>query len=733
LPIFRQKLVSKPVASSTIKVKRQPPESTVMPHPALALFLRHLRRTTPSAGAGDPSDGQLLERFAGQRDEAAFAALLERHGRMVWNVCRRVLANASDADDAFQAAFLVLVRKAGSIARRESVGSWLHGVAYRVALEARASAARRRTHERQGATMPTVEAANKGGWSEVRQILDEELARLPEKYRAPLVLCYLEGKTNDEAADLLGWTRGTIAGRLSRARDLLRHRLTRRGLGLTSAGLAVLLADNAASAPVPAALVPLTLKAALGYAAATGGPSASAVALAQGVLHTMFLTRLKITLAVLATFVIIAAGAGWFWQQAQATPANPDRPEPKTAAVAKPADVPKRLVLADDPAQAKADRPALVLGNTTFACDLYARLRQQEGNVVYSPYSISTALAMTYAGARGKTAEQMAQVLHFTLPQERLHPAAGALVRDLSGANQGKKQHYRLHIANALGGQKDHGFQGDFVTLTRDSYGAPLTEVDFLHAREEARKTINGWVAKQTQDKITELLKEKHLTDATRLVLTNAIYFKAEWETKFVRDYTKDRPFQVSAEKKVDVKMMAQTAKFAYLDGDSFQMVELPYKGKDLSMLVLLPKKTEGLADLEKLLTADNLAKWQGKVSETTLTLFLPKFKVTGDFGLKTELVAMGMELPFASGSADFSGMSREPLFLSDVVHKTFVDVDEEGTEAAGATAAVMSFGGPPPKAATFRADHPFVFLVRDNRSGSVLFVGRVVDPTKST
>jgi serpin B len=703
-----------------------------MPHSALALILRHLRRVAHPPGADGPSDGQLLERFAGQRDEKAFETLLQRHGAMVWNVCRRVLANCSDADDAFQATFLVLVRKASSIARRDSVASWLHGVAYRVALDARASAARRRVHERQSAAMVVEEPPADTTWAEVRQILDEELCRLPEKYRAPLVLCYLEGKTNDEAAGQLGWTRGTIAGRLSRARDLLRGRLTRRGLTLTSAGLGAVLTEQAASASVPAALLQLT-----GKAAVMGGASASAVALAEGVLHTMFVTRLKVFGAILVALVLMGTGTGWLWQQALATPSTPD---PKIPATPKPPTpdpevraVPKPLVLANDPVQAKADGPALVKGNTQFACDLYAQLRASDGNVVYSPYSISTALAMTYAGARTKTAEQMAQVLHFTLPQERLHPAAGALIRDLSGTAQGKKRNYQLYVANALWGQKDYGFLKDFVTLTRTCYDAGLTEVDFVSAREAARATINNWVEKKTQNKIKELLKEGHLKPETRLVLTNAIYFKAEWEKKFIREVTRKAPFQVSAKQKVQAPLMAQRGQFAYLDGGTFQMLALPYAGKELSMLLLLPKKVDGLAALEKALTAENLDKWHKKLKATEVEVFLPKFKVTGAFELKKVLKAMGMESPFSPMAADFSGMNggSDPLFISEVVHQTFVDVNEEGTEAAGATAAVVAMGGIPPKAVAFRADHPFVFLVRDNRSGSVLFVGRVADPTK--
>jgi serpin B len=373
----------------------------------------------------------------------------------------------------------------------------------------------------------------------------------------------------------------------------------------------------------------------------------------------------------------------------------------------------------------------VVKGNTAFAWDLYARLRQQDGNVVYSPYSISTALAMTYAGARGATAEEMAEVLHFTLPQERLHPAAGGLVRELAGMGGKKKRNYQLGVANALWGQEKYGFRNDFLDLTRTSYGAGLNEVDFINAREEARKTINRWVAKQTSGKIKELVEEKHLSRDTRLVLTNAIYFKAEWQTKFYKNATWEAPFHVAAERRVKVPMMRRDAKLAHMDGGTFQMLELPFAGKELSMLVLLPKKADGLAGLEKSLTPERVGRWQGKLRETEVKVYLPKFKVTGAFALSKELKAMGMKLPFSS-RADFSGMTdRRELFISEVVHQTFVGVDEQGAEAAGGTAVFMPKSDDGPKSVTFRADHPFVFVVRDNRSGSVLFVGRVADPTR--
>jgi serpin B len=683
-----------------------------MARPSLALLLRRLRGVAHPEGAA-PSDGQLLERFAARRDEVAFEALLERHGPMVWNVCRRVLANPSDADDAFQATFLVLVRKATSIARQGSVGSWLHGVARRVSLDALARAARQRERERKRAAQaPPPEAPA----AEVRAVIDEELGRLPEKYRAPVVLCYLEGKTNDEAALLLGWSRGTVAGRLSRARDLLRGRLARRGLALTPTALAAILVEGAA---VSAALPPGPSRAVLSFATGKGSASPQAVALAEGATHAMFVNRLKITAALLAALVLTGTGAAWLLHAALAGPA----PEEARARPARPAP----LVLANDPAQARRDRPELVKGNTAFALALHARLRERGGNVVASPYSVSTALAMTAAGARGRTAEQMAEVLRFTLPPERLHPAAGALARDLGGA--GAKRPYQLHVANALWGQKDYGFRKDYLALTRSCYDAGLTEVDFVGDREAARATINAWVEKQTRDKIKELVGKDHLTGDTRLVLTNAIYLKAEWVTKFDKDGTRQAPFHVSAKSRVKVAMMFRKARFGYLEGDGLQALELPLAGQELSMLVLLPKKVDGLAALEKGLTAERLAGLPGKMRQAEVRVSLPRFKVASTFALKDTLTAMGMGLPF-SGGADFSGMTDGGgLAISEVAHKTYVDVNESGLEATGATAVMMFKSDDGERVEVFNADRPFLFVVRDNRSGSVLFLGRVVDP----
>lgn len=380
----------------------------------------------------------------------------------------------------------------------------------------------------------------------------------------------------------------------------------------------------------------------------------------------------------------------------------------------------------DGNAQGKADVKDLARNNTEFAVDLYARLAQAEGNLFFSPYSISNALAMTYAGARGNTAEEMKTTLRFALGQDRLHGAFADLIRQLQG--QDKKRKYQLTVANRLFGQKDYGFLPEFLKIGKQQYGAGLEEVDFAGATEQARQTINAWVEKQTKDKIKELLKPGILTSDSRLVLTNAIYFKAAWMRQFEAKDTKQEDFQLGADKKIKVPMMHGNFRTNFFDGGTFTALELPYENNDLSMVILLPKKVDGLPALEKELTAANLEKWLGKLSDHMVKISLPKFKLTAEFMLNKTLAEMGVRDAFTA-KANFSGMTtREALYISAVVHKAFIDVNEIGTEAAAATAVVMERLSLP-QPATFTADHPFLYLIRDNRNGTVLFMGRVVNP----
>jgi len=374
------------------------------------------------------------------------------------------------------------------------------------------------------------------------------------------------------------------------------------------------------------------------------------------------------------------------------------------------------------------DNSSVVQGNTEFALSLYAQLLSQQGNLFFSPLSLSTALAMTYGGARGQTAEQMATVLHFPAEQQQLPPVFATLSKDLHADSE--THGYQLHVANALWGQKGYRFRQDFLSTTKTYYGAGLNEVDFQTAAEETRKTINAWVEQQTKDKIKDLIPPGALNELTRLVLTNAIYFKGDWLLPFMKSLTKEEDFKVATDRQVTVPMLHQTGFFKYFDGGNFQALELPYVENKLSMVVFLPKKVDGLAEFEQSLTTQNLMKWLPQLQQHEVVMTLPKFRVTAEFTLNKTLSNMGMPLAFSPHAADFSGMSEEKdLYLSAVIHKAYVDVNEEGTEAAAATGIVMRTlsAGPPPS--TFHADHPFVFLIRDNSSGSLLFLGRLVQP----
>jgi serpin B len=382
-------------------------------------------------------------------------------------------------------------------------------------------------------------------------------------------------------------------------------------------------------------------------------------------------------------------------------------------------------------------------GNNCFALQLYQKLQGEKGNLFFSPYSISTALAMTYAGARGRTQEQMAQTLCFPTSKEAIQKLAegrgllspeefarafSEIIKDLNA--RGSKSAYELRVANALWGQQDFEFQPSFAKLVEDRYGGHLERVNFVQAAEKARQTINAWVGKQTNGKIKDLIGPGLLDRMTRLVLTNAVYFKGTWVSQFQKEGTRDEPFTLLGGGKVQVPMMNQQAGFAYGEADGLQVLEMPYVGQELSMVVLLPKEPAGIGALEKALTAENVSKWLSAVRKQEVIVAVPKFKMTHKFSLGDVLQAMGMADAFSEG-ADFSGMTgRRDLFISAVVHQAYVDVNEEGTEAAAATGVTMKLTAiAPGKVPVFRADHPFLFLIRDIRSGSILFLGRMMNP----
>ncbi len=375
---------------------------------------------------------------------------------------------------------------------------------------------------------------------------------------------------------------------------------------------------------------------------------------------------------------------------------------------------------------------ALVEGNSKFSFDLYQKIKSKKGNIFFSPYSLSTALAMTYAGSRGQTEKEMVKVLHFIPGQELLHSSFSELQSNLNTIQD--KGHIKLSLANSLWAQEGDKFLDSFLDLNKEYYGAGLHYVDFATKTEAARKTINLWVEDKTQQKIKDLIKPLMIDRLTTLVLCNAIYFKGNWMSQFDKKGTIDADFCITTDEAIQVSMMNQTSKFKLKKFDNFRAIDLPYEGNDVSMVIFLPKEVGGLAEFERNLSNDNVKDWLNKLSnsdKSEVFVSIPKFKTTCEFELSKMLSEMGMPSAFSPSMADFSGMKgTKELFINEVAHKAFVEVNEEGTEATAATAVIMDR-----KAASklfiFRADHPFVFVIRENQTGSILFIGRIVNPVE--
>jgi serpin B len=395
------------------------------------------------------------------------------------------------------------------------------------------------------------------------------------------------------------------------------------------------------------------------------------------------------------------------------------------------------LLMSDKPRDtspdvSQADLALLTEGNSAFAFNLYQELRKKEGNLFYSPYSISVALAMTYAGARGDTAEEMAATLQFLLEQDRLHPAFNWLDAELASRGEGAQgkdgEGFRLNIVNAIWGQKDYGFLSTFLDVLAENYGAGLRILDFVTEPEKSRVTINEWVSDQTEDRIKDLIPQGAIDVLTRLVLTNAIYFNAAWEYPFDEDMTADGPFYLLDGGQVTVPMMQQMQSFGYTDGEGYQAVELLYDGDELSMVILLPASGNFEA-FEEGLEAQQISDIISDLQLAQVTLTMPKFEFDSEFSLKDTLAEMGMPAAF-SEAADFSGMTgTRDLCISAVLHKAFVSVDEAGTEAAAATAVIVGETAVPGQSVEVTVNRPFIFLIRDIETGSILFVGRVLNP----
>ena len=383
---------------------------------------------------------------------------------------------------------------------------------------------------------------------------------------------------------------------------------------------------------------------------------------------------------------------------------------------------------------------ALAAANNAFACDLYAQLKDTKGNLFFSPFSVSSALAMAYAGANGDTAAQMRKALRFSdapaQENKNIHASFAELLKHFDDVQRDGS--VQLDIANALWPQKnaETPLLESYLTFVKQNYGVEITPVDFVRAEPKARSQINRWVAEKTHDKIQNLIGAP-LDSQTRLVLVNAIYFKSAWSDSFKAKQTENEAFFVEDKNVVQAPLMRQTKRFNYAESDNCQILELPYKGGKLSMLVLLPvnRTPAGLKELENNLTNEQITKWKTQLKKVEVQVFFPRFKFEwGAASLMEALKKLGMRDAFVIGDADFSGMNGHKDFLiSDVLQKALIDVGEKGTVAVATTEVVVwnAFGvheGPPPPP-VFRADHPFLFFIQDNATGSILFMGRVVNP----
>jgi len=383
---------------------------------------------------------------------------------------------------------------------------------------------------------------------------------------------------------------------------------------------------------------------------------------------------------------------------------------------------------ADDTGSTQQGIKDVANANNKFAFDLYSELEKSEkGNIFYSPYSISAALAMTYEGAKGQTADEMKSVFHF--PENNiLRPNFAAIYNNI---NKGAKD-YELKTGNALWVQQDFPFLGDYTSRVEKYYGGKAANLDFVKETEKSRQTINSFIGEQTNNKIKDLIPTGFLNAMTRLVLTNAIYFKGTWQWEFDTSDTREEDFKITPDNIVKTTMMnmdPDKARFNYADTGDVQILELPYKGDEISMLVLLP--TENLDAIEPNLTAEKLNEYKAQMKETKLdSISLPKFEFDTKYFMKDTLSALGMPTAFSS-DADFSGMTgKKDLFISFVIHQAYVKVDEKGTKAAAATAVGTKFTAVIPRN-VFRADHPFIFVIQEKDTENILFLGRMVDPTK--
>lgn len=735
-------------------------------------------------------DSDLLRRYLDARDEAAFAELVRRHLGLVYAATLRVVnGDTALAEDATQAAFTELARKAGSLTGRATLAGWLHTAARYNALRGIRSEQRRRNRELEATAMndSTNSSVLDAAWEQMHPLLDEVLGRLRDRDRDAVLLRFFEEKSYREVGGILGISERAAQMRVERALDKLRVQFSRHGVTTTAALLITALGAHGAPA-APIALVAsvaekslagsihgisptlagkkLLLASASGLAAvsiiiflvlqsAKSTPTASAMPTKivptpvtptkSPLIPTPMTPSQAMNTATLAAVMLATTPVA----VAQVPPPPPPPPPSAPAAPLRNAAVgasqsgPPSLVPAEPGAYT-----ALVAANNRFALDLFRAFDPQPNeNAFFSPYSISTALAMTWTGARGNTATQLAKVLHFSdLTGDGVPASFSALqqavtkAQTLSGA--------QLSIANSLWAEQnpEHPFLQSFLDGALTNFSALVTPVDFKNHAADAASQINNWVSEKTNDKIKNLIRPDDIDPSTRLALVNAIYFKGQWQYPFRPQQNANSEFHTAAGGTIPAVLMNQGMRTGYADITDgpvpLQVLTMSYGEQNrpmssgqingVSFIVLLPRAPGDLGALTKSLTVEQLSGWLRRLTTSTVMVYLPKFKLEERYQLANTLQSMGVSDAFKYGPADFSGMNgAKDLFISKVIHQTFVNVDEKGTEAAAATAVMMAAGSagprtPPPE---FRADHPFLFLIRDDVSGSILFLGQLANP----
>lgn len=662
-------------------------------------------RTTP---------GDLLRRYIRDGDSASFALLVRVLGPTVLGVCKRKLGDTPDADDAFQAAFVVLFRKARSIRDPDRLTSWIYGVALRTSDRVKRTRVKRMRetpmeHDVASSDAPGVEP-------DLKDVVDDEIARLPEQFRLPVLLCGARELSHEDAARELGCPVGTLASRLSRGKAILRDRLIRRGLALPSSGAFFLGISTESLLATPR----LALLESLWKSILAGESSPAIEPIARGVIAEMSHTK-QLTVVALASALIMATGIS-IW-------AGQDKPEQKSPP--KPASGPPVVV------NAKESAPGLKAvqdGNRRFAFDAYARIREQPGNVVISPISLSSAMALASLGMAGDTEKQVLSTLR--LPErDVLHPAYARLRKAMVPA---EKNGFQLKAANVLFGQQGHPWNEEYLKEAQKWHESGLIQVDYANS-QAARKTINDWIESKTEKMIRDALPEDAIQPGTIMNLVNAVYFKGSWQYEFNPYLTKDRPFH-TAKGPVKVPMMEMTS-LAYLEHTQTKdahVVALPYRNGDKGindekapetvMVLVLPKAKDGLAAIEKKLDAALLESWEKKMEIAAVQPRLPKFKFGKAVDWTKQMQEMGAADAFDQSRADFSRMTTQSLWLNRVLQKTEIEVNETGTVASAATI-VGGLGGGAPEVVKLVFDRPFLFLIKHQPTGTILFMGRYAGP----